>query len=249
MSKKTNKKSDKENWISKRLSSSAEEECNNAITLLNKDNHDKVGEDVHKIRQNFKKIRALLRLVRDEKDTYARENKFFRDQARKLASVRHADAMLEGLDLIQEQYNERIYKKAFIDIRTHLEEHRDAEAEKVLNEKHILQDMYQNLEPRCEKIAYIFKDAHSFKTVGSGLKRVYKRGEKAHTKSLDSKSASNLHELKKRVNYLKHQLDAINPVWPKLLTAWKEELEELSAFLGSYRDLSMDLFRNKVTEL
>lgn len=239
MSKKTNKKSEKENWISKRLSTSAEEECTNAIKFLHKEKHDNVGEDVHEIRRNFKKIRALLRLVRDEKDTYARENKFFRDEARKLAPVRHANAMLEGLNLIQQQYNERIYKKAFTDIRTHLEEHRDSAVEKMLDEKHILQDMHQNLEPRCEKTAAIFKGANSFKTIGSGLKRVYKRSKKAHTKALDSKSASNLHELKKRVNYLKHQLDAINPIWPKMLTVWKEELDELSAFLGSYRDLSM----------
>ncbi|HEA30995.1 MAG TPA: CHAD domain-containing protein [Leeuwenhoekiella sp.] len=239
MSKKTTKKSDKGAWISKRLAASAQQECNNAIKLLNKEKHDHVGEDVYEIRQNFKKIRALLRLARDEKDNYSRENKFFRDEARKIASVRHANSMIEGLDLIQQQYNERIYKKAFSDIRIHLEEHRDKEVEKVLQENHVLQDMHQNLEPRCEKTTSFFKGVDSFKTIGSGIKRVYKRGKKAHTKALNSKSTSNLHDLKKRVNYLIDQLDAINPVWPKFLKAWSEELHELSAFLGSYRDLAM----------
>lgn len=99
--------------------------------------------------------------------------------------------------------------------------------------------MHQNIEPRCEKTTSLFEGINSFKPIGQGLKLVYKRGEKAHTKALDSKSASNLHELKKRVNFLKDQLDAISPVWPRFLNAWKEELNELSALLGSYRDLSM----------
>lgn len=251
MSKKTNNKADREHWISERLSTSVQRECTNALKLLNKEKHENISEDVHEIRLNFKKIRALLRLVRDKQDNYIRENKFFRDEARKLAAIRHADAMIEGLDLIQEQYNERIYKKAFVDIRAHLEEHRDAEAEKALKEKHILQDMHQNIEPRCEKTASFFKDIDSFKPIGLGLKRAYKRGKNAHTKAIDSKSNSNLHEFKKRVNYLSDQLDAINPVWPKFLKAWKEELNELSALLGSYRDLSMlsDHIQEKNTKI
>ncbi|WP_031428663.1 CHAD domain-containing protein [Flavimarina sp. Hel_I_48] len=239
MSKKDNDKKTTNNWMSEQLSSSAKETCQNALKLLNKDQKDDIHSDIHEVRQHLKKNRALLRLVRDTNDNYGRENKFYRDEARKIAPLRHAEAKIEALDLIQQQYNERIYKKAFVDIRTQLEENRDQEVEKALTEKHILQDMYQNLEPKCEKMDSIFKGSLDFKTIGSGIKRVYRRGKKAHTKAMDSKSASNLHELKKRITYLQYQLGAINTIWPKVLNAWQEELNELSAYLSSYRDLTM----------
>jgi len=229
----------KNNWMSERIASSAKETCQNALKLLNKEKKDSIHADIHEVRQHLKKNRALLRLVRDTHDSYDRENKFYRDEARKIAPLRHAEAKIEALDLIQQQYSERIYKKAFAEIRIQLEEHRDKEVEKALTEKHLLQDIYQNLEPKCEKMETFYNGSFSFKTIGSGIKRVYKRGKKAHEKAMDSKSASNLHELKKRITYLQFQLGTINPIWPKVLSAWQEELNELSAYLSSYRDLTM----------
>src|SRR5919108_4686748 len=60
-------------------------------------------EAVHEARKDMKKLRALLRLARDElgKDTFSRENACFRDAARELAGTRDSDVMLETLGSLE----------------------------------------------------------------------------------------------------------------------------------------------------
>ena len=57
------------------------------------------AEAVHEARKDMKKLRALLRLVRDElgEDVYRRENDCFRDTARTLSGLRDAEVMLATL--------------------------------------------------------------------------------------------------------------------------------------------------------
>jgi len=57
---------------------------------------------VHEARKCFKKVRALLRLVRDELDdkVYRDENTCFRDAGRPLTAVRDAKVLIEALDKV-----------------------------------------------------------------------------------------------------------------------------------------------------
>jgi hypothetical protein len=53
---------------------------------------------VHQVRKRCKKIRAVLKLVRDSFPDYRRGNRFFRDLARSLSDARDATVMVECLD-------------------------------------------------------------------------------------------------------------------------------------------------------
>ena len=61
---------------------------------------------VHEARKNVKKLRALVRLTRDElgSDVYRRENQTFRDAGQQLSGVRDADVMLATLADLEERY-------------------------------------------------------------------------------------------------------------------------------------------------
>src|SRR5919108_247446 len=74
-------------------------------------------EAVHEARKNMKKLRALLRLTRNElgDEVYRRENECFRDAGRRLSGVRDADVMLETLDGLDGDFR---------DLRRLLKEHR-----------------------------------------------------------------------------------------------------------------------------
>src|SRR3954447_10069692 len=74
-------------------------------------------ETVHEERKDMKKLRALLRLARDElgDNVYRRENTCFRDVARELSGVRDADVMLGTLKRLD---------GSFPELRSALEEHR-----------------------------------------------------------------------------------------------------------------------------
>jgi hypothetical protein len=63
-------------------------------------NDDDVHEAVHDSRKCFKKVRGVLRLLRDEigEEVYKRENSCFRDAGRKLAVARDRAVMVETLD-------------------------------------------------------------------------------------------------------------------------------------------------------
>ena len=47
------------------------------------------------------------------------------------------------------------------------------------------------------------------------------------------------HEWRKQVKYLRHQLEAIEPVWPELLRATSIELDRLGEILGAEHDLAV----------
>ncbi len=57
-------------------------------------------EAVHDVRKGFKKVRAALRLAREElgDETYRAENYAFRDAARPLTEVRDAQMLVETFD-------------------------------------------------------------------------------------------------------------------------------------------------------
>ncbi|NJK27804.1 MAG: CHAD domain-containing protein [Coleofasciculaceae cyanobacterium SM2_3_26] len=65
----------------------AQEELDRAIAQLSGQTEESHEEAIHDARKRLKKLRALLRLVRDRlgQDAYERENLCFRDAARKLS--------------------------------------------------------------------------------------------------------------------------------------------------------------------
>src|SRR5919198_6024653 len=65
-------------------------------------------EAVHEARKDMKKLRAVVRLARDElgDEVYRRENECFRDAGRELSGVRDADVMLETLGGLEGDFQE-----------------------------------------------------------------------------------------------------------------------------------------------
>jgi hypothetical protein len=65
-----------------------------------------LGIAVHEVRNSFKRLRATVRLARDElgDDVYRRENIAFRDAGRWLAGTRDSQVVLETLDALIERY-------------------------------------------------------------------------------------------------------------------------------------------------
>src|SRR6266550_4213516 len=70
-----------------------------------KANATNLDQSIHDTRVCFKKLRALLRLVRDDlgDKTYERENIYCRDSNRRLSSLRDTAAMAETLKKLRER--------------------------------------------------------------------------------------------------------------------------------------------------
>src|SRR4051812_42600688 len=67
--------------------------------------HDSEGERVHAARKNFKRLRAVLRLVRAGigDSAYQREHQSFRDAARPLSEIRDAKVLIEALTQLKKR--------------------------------------------------------------------------------------------------------------------------------------------------
>ncbi len=224
-------------WIMKSIADTAESGCSKSLTLLKTTEEADFEKAVPKIRSNYKNIRAAFRLIRDDTKKYQKENKFYRDEARKILGVQQAIAMVEAIDLINQQYSDRLYKNAFTDLREKLNDHKKKQIVRALNEEHIFQEMHQNLEGRCKELKDGLARPVSYDTIESGLKRVYKRGRKANSKLSDSPTHEDFHELQKRVNYLQIQTGILYEIWPQMMEVWKGQLEKLSHLLVTSESL------------
>lgn len=218
-------------WISKRIAETAESACTKSLSLLKVKKGADLEGTVPKVRENLKIIRAALRLVRDANKSYKKQNAFYRDGAKKILPMQKAIAMVKAIDLINEQYSERLYKNAFTELRNHLEKQKEEEIDSAINGEHIFRNMHQDLEDKCGTLKEQLSKPIAFDTIESGLKRVYQRGRKAKKKLSDSQTNESFHELQKRVNYLKVQLEIIKPIWPNMMDVWKAELKKLSDLL------------------
>lgn len=222
---------DKTHWIINNISDTAQKTCKKSLSLLKTEKPSEFEAAVPEIRKNYKKIRASIRLVRDDYDNYKKENEFYRDEAKKVLSVQQAIAMVKAIDLINEQYSDRLYKNAFTELREKLENHKKKQIDTALDEEHIFQDLHQNLKDKCESLKDDLSKQISQDVIESGLKKVYQRGRKAQKNLSDSKTNEDFHELQKRVNYLDIQLGILSPIWPDMIRIWQSELEKLSQLL------------------
>jgi hypothetical protein len=77
---------------------------------------------VHDARKCFKKIRAVLRLVRDEigADCYKQENVCYRDAGRRLSDIRDSAVRVETVDEITQHFDDQLAPEAFATLRDRL---------------------------------------------------------------------------------------------------------------------------------
>src|SRR5207249_4922754 len=86
----------------------------------------KEDESIHSARKRFKKIRAALRLVRDDlgDDVYRRENHCFRDAAQPLTQIRDATVLRDALDKLLDYFSRQVRHATFQGVRDALEARR-----------------------------------------------------------------------------------------------------------------------------
>src|SRR5262245_29617317 len=92
---------------------------------------------VHNARKSFKKVRAMLRLVRPAigEKRYHRENGCFRDAGRPLTEVRDAKILVETLDELVEYFREHVADRSFNDTRQALLTNLRATRKRALDEQ------------------------------------------------------------------------------------------------------------------
>ncbi len=212
---------------------------------------------VHDARKICKRLRAVLRLIRDEVgyEYYRQENIRVRDASRLLAPLRDSAVMVEALDSLLTRFRDiettslpaelpvnlaqlvSVPEKNFVSLREKLIQRHHNYSRQILETDAVPQFITAFRQARLNVADWPIQQ-ESFDTISGGLHRVYRRGCLRMAKAAKTTSVEALHDWRKRVKYLWHQLEIIQPIWPVMLTELAESLHALSSFLGDEHDLA-----------
>ena len=211
-------------------------------------------ESVHEIRKAFKRCRGLIRLVRDEVgyDVYRPENVVLRDLGRKLAPLRDTTVKLETIGGLRERYASVLTPDAFSTLSEGLEALRRAQLDEWLEDEHRRAAFSVTLRAaRARYAAWPAEDQtrgllmtgapvrNSYKAIEPGVRRVYYRGRRAGKLAKRTKTMVDLHEWRKRVKYLRYQLEALSPLWKDVIGGTARAVDRLGELLGEDHDYAV----------
>lgn len=213
-----------------------------AIDDLEGAHGDGIDEGVHAARKKMKRLRAILRLVRDDlgQRIYRHENVVLRDTARTIGAVRDARVLIITLRSLRDDYAGILDPGAFAETERWLvDRHRHLAAKTT---EGVLTDAVANLEAARARftsfdLAAVVTD--DFEAIAPGVARVYRRGHRALRRSESTRSVEDLHEWRKRAKYLWYQMEALEPIQPHLIGSMAHELERLGELLGVDHDLAV----------
>lgn len=198
-------------------------------------------EVIHDVRKNLKKIRAVIRLIRDElgNEIYKKENTHYRDAGRQISDLRDATSLIEALDRLKGLYEKDLEHKYYIAVKEYLVEKRDKMSDQLLNEESILENLEKSILEADKRIQDWPIRNNSFATIKRSFLRVYQRGFSMLGYCMKDNSSEHLHEWRKRAKYLMYQLRVLLPLWPGMIERFDAEVNQLTDFLGNDHDLAL----------
>jgi len=217
------------------------EQIDQALHNLQADDTDR-DVAVHEARKCFKRIRAVLRLLRDElgEEIFQQQNAFYRDLARELAPVRDAFVIVETLDTIITGLDDADLKHVAQTIRQDLQEELEQAQHNFWQKTNTVTKVITALEDAKHQLEDLPITHDSFKAFKHGLKRVYKRGQKRMTVAYARIPESEpFHDWRKRVKYLWYHMTIIQPIYPAEVMPLVTQLDELSDLLGLAHDYAV----------
>jgi CHAD domain-containing protein len=210
-----------------------------ALAELRGETESTAPEAVHEARKDLKKVRAAIRLVRDElgDEVYRRENGHYRDAGRLLSGSRDAEVLVESLDGLLQRYSDAAgerYAGLREQLGAALRARRGDGSEEAAMRSAILE-----LESGRERVASWQFSGDGWKMLAPGLRRVYRRGRRRLRAAEEEPSGENLHEWRKQAKDLWYHLRLLRDANPALLQPLADHAHDLSDHLGDDHDLAV----------
>jgi CHAD domain-containing protein len=195
-------------------------------------------EAVHEVRKALKRWRALLRLLARPLGQPADQMRAeARELMRCLSGARDAQSALDALNDLRK--SELPFSPTSSEtIRKRLTEMRDA-AEKTGFTKETRTRLARYLDYATLSLERWPMQAIDFDTVADGLISTYRRARQLVPDDWPGAEPEHLHDLRRRVVEHRHQMDLIEPLWPRLGKVWAEEAQRLRNQLGACQDLAV----------
>jgi CHAD domain-containing protein len=227
--------------LRKSLKRMARKEIDDALDLLTTGANQSRDEVVHEARKSFKKIRALLRLVRPciGRSQYRSENLCFRDAGRPLTEVRDARILIESLDKLIEHFAEHVKGRPFEHVRKELQANLRAVRRRVLDKQQAFATVSAAIREARERVPDWTDVPNHWSAIGTGLQQVHERATQSFAEASADPTVEKLHEWRKQCKYLRYQLELLNPIWPEFMETLADQADHLGDLLGDDHDLAV----------
>ena len=196
------------------------------------------AETVHELRKALKRWRALMRLLSGPLGEPAVRMRIeARELMRALSVTRDAQAALDALtDLGKSDLPFSATSRKTIGARlTRLR----VAAEAAGFTPALRQRMTQYLESAALSLERWPLTSIGFAAIADELTGTYRRARRLIPDTWAEAEARELHELRKRVVEHRHQMELLEPLWPKLAKLWGKEAQRLRERLGASQDLTV----------
>lgn len=197
-------------------------------------------EAVHEVRKEIKRVRAILRLVRDRigAKAYRRQNRCLRDAAGRLGGARDAHVTLQALETLLDRYGEQVAPRSFAHVRSALRDHCREVCDRLIRDK-ASAAVGRSLQAAAARARKTSVHAKGWPAVARGLRRSYRSGREAFRVTRADPAPEKLHEWRKRVKDLWYQVCLLRGIWREEMRKLASELKTLSDCLGDDHDLFM----------
>ena len=200
------------------------------------------AEAVHEVRKALKRWRALLRLLAHPLGEQADQMRAeARELMRALAGARDAQSALDALADLRKEVTKTDLPFSPTSLETisqRLTTIKDA-AEQTGFTKEMRGRLSRYLDYATLSLERWPLAAINFDTVADGLIATYRRARQLVPDNWAEADAEHLHDLRRRVVEHRHQMDLMEPLWPRLGQVWAEEAQRLRNRLGACQDLAV----------
>ena len=212
-----------------------------SIIMQSEKGQEEVDKSIHETRKSMKRIRAVLRMIRDEigYSSYYRENTFYRDLGRKLSEIRNFEVLSGSIRNLKEDLSNTITPDVFELLEKELGRQRNMVTGGQAGLSQLLREMARKIEISRERI-YDFPIRHNdFRAFEGGLFRMYRQGKRYLRDAKKNPSPTQVHDLRKRLKYFGYQVEILQPIFPGPMRAYASTLETVGENLGIYHDLQV----------
>jgi CHAD domain-containing protein len=211
------------------------------IKMQSEKGQEEVDKSIHETRKSMKRIRAVLRMIRDEigYSSYYRENTFYRDLSRKLSEIRNFEVLSGSIRNLKEDLSNTIPPDVFELLEEELGRQRNMVTGGQAGLSLLLREMARKIEISRDRI-YDFPVRHNdFRAFEGGLFRMYRQGKRYLRNAKKNPSPTHLHDLRKRMKYFGYQVEILQPIFPGPMKAYTSTFETIAENLGVYHDLQV----------
>jgi len=187
------------------------------------------AETIHIVRQQLKRLRALVRLPRARLEGWRDENLALRDLGRKLAGTRDADVLAETFD--------RLADDAGVASPTLRARVTAASSPRIGRSELLTGEVARGLEEARERARHWHFNGHGFALIGPGLRRVYRDMRRDEAAARAEPTPARFHEWRKQTKYHANQLELLRAAAPKIFKGYRRVAEALADRLGEHHDL------------